>query len=74
MICPNCGQPLPDTAKMCYSCKTKFEQQKAAANEQRQQLSFGKKILCILGLIASIALFILGWYLASTISHNPKDG
>ena len=25
MICPNCGQPLPDTAKMCFSCRTKFD-------------------------------------------------
>ena len=22
MICPNCGQPLPDTAKICFCCKS----------------------------------------------------
>lgn len=25
MICPNCGAPLPNTAKMCYVCKTTFQ-------------------------------------------------
>ena len=25
MICPNCGQPLPDTAKMCFSCRSKLQ-------------------------------------------------
>ena len=25
MICPNCGVNLPDTAKMCYICKTVFQ-------------------------------------------------
>lgn len=25
MVCPNCGASLPDTAKMCYSCKMDFQ-------------------------------------------------
>ena len=73
MICPNCGQPLPDTAKMCYSCKTKFEQQKAAANEQHQPSSLGITVLRVLGFIVCVGLIILGIYLASSMNHNPFD-
>lgn len=28
MICPNCGAQLPDTAKLCYSCRVTFNQGK----------------------------------------------
>ena len=35
MKCPNCGNDLPDTAKMCWSCKTVFQQD--AIMQQQQQ-------------------------------------
>ncbi len=25
MVCPNCGAQLPDTAVLCYSCRTQFD-------------------------------------------------
>ena len=71
MICPNCGQPLPDTAKMCYSCKTKLDAK--TVEPTPNQLTPQTKLLCVLGLIGCVILIILGIYLASSPSQNPFD-
>ena len=59
MVCPNCGQPLPDTAKMCYSCKTKFETKAENKSEEKPGLTPGGIILAIIALI--IAGYMLYW-------------
>ena len=44
MICPNCGAQLPDTAKMCFSCRMQFnanykqQQRNAQVNEAQREL------------------------------------
>ena len=44
MICPNCGVQLPDTAKMCYRCKTVFQPKNNADNQVESMKNGIKKI------------------------------
>lgn len=37
MYCPRCGAQLPDTAKMCYICKTEFQIANPALQPQQPQ-------------------------------------
>lgn len=59
MICPNCGQPLPDTAKMCYSCKTKFQKtiEYDKSNEKPHLTPQGVIIAIIMLIIAGCMLY-----------------
>lgn len=70
MICPNCGQPLPDTAKMCYSCKTKFETKAENKPEEKPGFTPGGIILAIITLIIAIYLFYLALHLGEAEKNN----
>lgn len=69
MVCPNCGQPLPDTAKMCYSCRTKFEVKVDNKPDEKPGLTPGGIILAIIVLI--IAGYML--YLAFQLGEQKTD-
>ena len=60
MICPNCGAQLPDTAKMCFCCKTTIQAVQQAENkeiEKKEKLSGkGTKKLYVLLVAAIIAM------------------
>lgn len=65
MICPNCGQPLPDTAKMCFSFRSKLQWEMQENNshiESEKVVSTTKRmkklyILLAVAVIAMIGLF-----------------
>ncbi len=63
MICPNCGAKLPDTAMICYSCRTQFQKQQPInqPNNPVQQQTINKTVVlsCILGLIGA-CLYAIG--------------
>ena len=40
MVCPNCGAPLPDTAKMCYICKFQFDQSLPESEKNTSELKW----------------------------------
>ena len=60
MICPNCGAQLPDTAKMCFCCKTTFQiEQKAESkklSKKENNLDKSNKKLYIVLVAAIIAM------------------
>lgn len=67
MICPDCGAPLPDTAKMCYCCKHTFEtdvQTNTAevSNDNNRLIKENKKLYILLTVAIVLIVGAFGLY------------
>lgn len=73
MICPNCGAQLPDTAKMCFSCRSTI--QNAQESERIEALNgekrSGKGMKKLYVLLVSAVLLMAGlFYTYMVINGN----